>query len=160
IPSRAKWSDIARPFGTPNSKPKRSPLPGNYLDSSAPQTARAKLPVLYRETPNLPYVNRINRASTKEPLIGRKRRIIWKNTPLASTQFSFPPRSYNYSEPFSRPARTSTSMTAIDQQPRQTVSYPNSNSSPTDLASLVQRHQTGVWRYVRFLGADTAEADD
>src|SRR5882757_11011622 len=56
--------------------------------------------------------------------------------------------------------RTSTIMTAIDQQPRQTVSYPTANSSPTDLASLVQKHQTGVWRYVRFLGADTTEADD
>lgn len=31
---------------------------------------------------------------------------------------------------------------------------------PTDLASLVQQHQAGVWRYVRFLGADPAEADD
>ena len=56
-------------------------------------------------------------------------------------------------------------MTAIDQQPRQTVSYPTPNSSPTDLtspdfASLVERHQAGVWRYVRFLGADTTEADD
>ena len=44
-------------------------------------------------------------------------------------------------------------MTAIDQQPRQM-------EEPTDLASLVERHQAGVWRYVRFLGADTTEADD
>jgi RNA polymerase sigma-70 factor, ECF subfamily len=29
-----------------------------------------------------------------------------------------------------------------------------------DLAALVERHQTGVWRYLRYLGADTAEADD
>lgn len=29
-----------------------------------------------------------------------------------------------------------------------------------DLASLVHRHQAGVWRYVRFLGADAFEADD
>jgi RNA polymerase sigma-70 factor (ECF subfamily) len=43
-------------------------------------------------------------------------------------------------------------MTAIDQQPQ--------TDSPTDLAGLVRRHQAGVWRYVRFLGADTAEADD
>src|SRR3954469_2391343 len=56
--------------------------------------------------------------------------------------------------------RTSTIMTAIDQQPRQTVSYPTPNSSPTELASLVERHQAGVWRYVRFLGADSTEADD
>ena len=44
-------------------------------------------------------------------------------------------------------------MTAIDQQPRQM-------EEPTDLASLVERHKAGVWRYVRFLGADTTEADD
>ncbi len=43
-------------------------------------------------------------------------------------------------------------MTAIDQQPQ--------TDEPTDLASLVQRHQAGVWRYVRFLGAGVAEADD
>ena len=29
-----------------------------------------------------------------------------------------------------------------------------------DLASLVQRHQAGVWRYLRFLGACGPEADD
>src|SRR5215211_1350575 len=51
-------------------------------------------------------------------------------------------------------------MTAIDEKPRQTGLSPTPNSPPTDLASLVQRHQAGVWRYVRFLGADTAEADD
>ncbi len=51
-------------------------------------------------------------------------------------------------------------MTAIDQHPRQTVSYPTQNSSPADLASLLRQHQAGVWRYVRFLGADTTEADD
>jgi RNA polymerase sigma-70 factor (ECF subfamily) len=51
-------------------------------------------------------------------------------------------------------------MTAIDEKPRQTGSPPTPNSPPTDLASLVQRHQAGVWRYVRFLGADRAEADD
>src|SRR3954453_16831611 len=44
-------------------------------------------------------------------------------------------------------------MTAIDQQPRQM-------EERTDLASLVNRHQAGVWRYVRFLGADLTEADD
>jgi RNA polymerase sigma-70 factor, ECF subfamily len=51
-------------------------------------------------------------------------------------------------------------MTAIDQYPRKTVSYPTQNSPPADLASLVRQHQAGVWRYVRFLGADTTEADD
>ena len=44
-------------------------------------------------------------------------------------------------------------MTAIDQ-------YPPKTDKPADLASLVARHQAGVWRYVRFLGADTTEADD
>jgi RNA polymerase sigma-70 factor (ECF subfamily) len=31
---------------------------------------------------------------------------------------------------------------------------------PSDLASLVHQHQSGVWRYLRFLGADRTEADD
>ena len=62
-------------------------------------------------------------------------------------------RTHNFPEPFVATPRTSTDMTAIDQQPRQM-------EEPTDLASLVERHQAGVWRYVRFLGADTAEADD
>jgi RNA polymerase sigma-70 factor (ECF subfamily) len=44
-------------------------------------------------------------------------------------------------------------MTAITEQPPPT-------HQPVDLASLVQRHQAGVWRYVRFLGADGSEADD
>src|SRR3954470_13744752 len=44
-------------------------------------------------------------------------------------------------------------MTAIDQQPPRTA-------EPADLASLVRQHQAGVWRYVRFLGADPTEADD
>src|SRR4051795_8801330 len=44
-------------------------------------------------------------------------------------------------------------MTAIDQQPPRT-------DKPADLASLVRQHQAGVWRYVRFLGADPTEADD
>ncbi|MEX0641738.1 MAG: RNA polymerase sigma factor [Pirellulales bacterium] len=34
------------------------------------------------------------------------------------------------------------------------------SSPPIDLASLIDRHQAGVWRYVRYLGADTTEADD
>jgi len=29
-----------------------------------------------------------------------------------------------------------------------------------DLAELVQQHQASVWRYLRFLGATTADADD
>ena len=44
-------------------------------------------------------------------------------------------------------------MTAIQEQPPPT-------HEPIDLASLVHRHQAGVWRYVRFLGADRSEADD
>ena len=34
------------------------------------------------------------------------------------------------------------------------------SAAPTDLANLIQRFQAGVWRYVRYLGADTTEADD
>jgi RNA polymerase sigma-70 factor (ECF subfamily) len=44
-------------------------------------------------------------------------------------------------------------MTAIEEQPPQT-------HEPINLASLFHRHQSGVWRYVRFLGADRTEADD
>ncbi len=33
-------------------------------------------------------------------------------------------------------------------------------SEPFDFAGLVRTHQVGVWRYVRFLGAEAAEADD
>jgi RNA polymerase sigma-70 factor (ECF subfamily) len=44
-------------------------------------------------------------------------------------------------------------MTAIQEQPPPT-------QQPLDLASLVHRHQAGVWRYLRFLGADRSEADD
>ncbi len=29
-----------------------------------------------------------------------------------------------------------------------------------DMAAMVQAHQAGVWRYLRFLGCDAAEADD
>ena len=31
---------------------------------------------------------------------------------------------------------------------------------PVDLARLVRDHQAGVWRYLRYLGADPPEADD
>jgi RNA polymerase sigma-70 factor (ECF subfamily) len=48
-------------------------------------------------------------------------------------------------------------MTAIKEQPPQRA---GSSSTPAELATLVRRHQAGVWRYVRFLGADATEADD
>ncbi len=50
-------------------------------------------------------------------------------------------------------------MTAIKEPPQRpgATSIP---AEPFDLASLVHRHQAGVWRYVRFLGADPSEADD
>lgn len=35
-----------------------------------------------------------------------------------------------------------------------------SSKRPGDLAELVQTHQAGVWRYLRFLGADESLADD
>ncbi len=52
-------------------------------------------------------------------------------------------------------------MTAIDQHPPQRAgaSPPPPPRSP-NLASLVQQHQSSVWRYLRFLGANTTEADD
>lgn len=40
-------------------------------------------------------------------------------------------------------------MTAVSDQPR-----------TTQLADLVRQHQAGVWRYLRYLGADPPEADD
>jgi RNA polymerase sigma-70 factor, ECF subfamily len=45
---------------------------------------------------------------------------------------------------------------------RDGLSFPNASTpiGPNDLASLVNRFQAGVWRYVRYLGADTTEADD
>jgi RNA polymerase sigma-70 factor (ECF subfamily) len=45
-------------------------------------------------------------------------------------------------------------MSAIQEPP------PQQDERPVDLAGLVARHQATVWRYVRFLGADRAEADD
>jgi RNA polymerase sigma-70 factor (ECF subfamily) len=39
-------------------------------------------------------------------------------------------------------------MTAVSEEPR------------TQLADLVRQHQAGVWRYLRFLGAEPSEADD
>ena len=50
-------------------------------------------------------------------------------------------------------------MTAIQDQP-QRAGASSPPSGPPDLASLVRTHQAGVWRYVRFLGADRSEADD
>ncbi len=60
-------------------------------------------------------------------------------------------------------------MTAIQEQPQQQAgSSPlpeRAGASPPpagtcDLSRLVQEHQAGVWRYVRFLGAERAQADD
>ncbi|HEX2475939.1 MAG TPA: sigma-70 family RNA polymerase sigma factor [Lacipirellulaceae bacterium] len=61
-------------------------------------------------------------------------------------------------------------MTAIQEQPPQPAALPPESeqagaSPPTangafDLSRLVQEHQAGIWRYVRFLGAERAEADD
>jgi RNA polymerase sigma-70 factor (ECF subfamily) len=44
-------------------------------------------------------------------------------------------------------------MTAIQEQTPQVC-------EAIDLASLVQRHQAAVWRYLRYLGADGSEAAD
>ena len=50
-------------------------------------------------------------------------------------------------------------MTAIQEPPERAELSPKP-ANAFDLASLVHRHQAGVWRYVRFLGADASEADD
>jgi RNA polymerase sigma-70 factor (ECF subfamily) len=51
-------------------------------------------------------------------------------------------------------------MTAIQDQPQQRAGASPPPSESPDLAALVRTHQSGVWRYVRFLGADRSEADD
>ena len=52
-------------------------------------------------------------------------------------------------------------MTAIEEPPERERAGATPNATATlSLTELVQRHQAGVWRYVRFLGADTSEADD
>jgi RNA polymerase sigma-70 factor, ECF subfamily len=51
-------------------------------------------------------------------------------------------------------------MTAIQEQPPQRAGSSPTPDEPINLARLVHRHQAGVWRYVRFLGADHSEADD
>jgi RNA polymerase sigma-70 factor (ECF subfamily) len=50
-------------------------------------------------------------------------------------------------------------MTAITEPPQE-AEVSVAPAEPMDFAALVVRHQAGVWRYVRFLGADTTEADD
>lgn len=46
-------------------------------------------------------------------------------------------------------------MTAIHAPPQSPIPQP-----PSDLATQVQTHQAGVWRYLRFLGAERTEAED
>lgn len=50
-------------------------------------------------------------------------------------------------------------MTAIEERSPLAQS-PATSSEPCNLARVVQQHQATVWRYVRFLGAEPAEADD
>jgi RNA polymerase sigma-70 factor, ECF subfamily len=60
-------------------------------------------------------------------------------------------------------------MTAIQEQPPQQAGpSPTPEraeafappAGPFNLTRLVEQHQAGVWRYVRFLGAERTEADD
>jgi RNA polymerase sigma-70 factor, ECF subfamily len=52
-------------------------------------------------------------------------------------------------------------MTAIQDQPPRAEAEPvEASPEPANLASVIRQHQAGVWRYVRFLGADRTEADD
>ncbi|MFO0789383.1 MAG: sigma-70 family RNA polymerase sigma factor [Pirellulales bacterium] len=54
-------------------------------------------------------------------------------------------------------------MTAITEPPQHETERAGASPPPPaefDLARLVHNHQAAVWRYVRFLGAADAEADD
>jgi RNA polymerase sigma-70 factor, ECF subfamily len=50
-------------------------------------------------------------------------------------------------------------MTALEAPPQSSV-MPPLPAPPLDLATLVRSHQAGVWRYLRYLGAERTEADD
>ncbi len=50
-------------------------------------------------------------------------------------------------------------MTAIEER-LPLVELAAKGGEPFDFAHAVRQHQAGVWRYVRFLGAEAAEADD
>jgi RNA polymerase sigma-70 factor (ECF subfamily) len=50
-------------------------------------------------------------------------------------------------------------MTAI-KEPAPLAESPTMDGKPLDIARVVREHQAAVWRYVRFLGAEPAEADD
>jgi RNA polymerase sigma-70 factor, ECF subfamily len=50
-------------------------------------------------------------------------------------------------------------MTATEAPPERAGSSPTPAGSG-DFASLIHAHQAGVWRYLRFLGAESTEADD
>jgi len=50
-------------------------------------------------------------------------------------------------------------MTATEAPPERAGSSPTP-AETEDFASLVHTHQAGVWRYLRFLGAASTEADD
>ena len=51
-------------------------------------------------------------------------------------------------------------MSAIQAPPQSTLGSSVPSPPPRDLATLVQDHQAGVWRYLWFLGAERTEADD
>jgi RNA polymerase sigma-70 factor (ECF subfamily) len=50
-------------------------------------------------------------------------------------------------------------MTAIEER-LPLMRFAAKASEPFDFAGVVRMHQAGVWRYVRFLGAEPSEADD
>lgn len=51
-------------------------------------------------------------------------------------------------------------MTALEAPPPSPGTQSPEPPPRCDLATLVQAHQAGVWRYLRFLGAERTEADD
>lgn len=66
--------------------------------------------------------------------------------------------SGKFFEPVSGNRRTTSSMTAVrDNANVESASY---HVADWDLPTLVRQHQGELWRYVRFLGASTNEADD
>jgi RNA polymerase sigma-70 factor, ECF subfamily len=50
-------------------------------------------------------------------------------------------------------------MSAI-QAPPERAGSSSTPAGPENLATLIQAHQAGVWRYLRFLGAKWSEAED
>ena len=54
-------------------------------------------------------------------------------------------------------------MTVVSEQTEVVLTaaeLANAGRSSLDLAGIIDRHQADVWRYLRYLGADSNDADD